>query len=184
MNIGSKSNNFLDIDFILNKVKIKEKMKVADFGCGSGGHFVFPVASMVGVDGVVYAVDILKTVLEVVKRRARQENYLNIKIIWSNLEVFGATKIKAGTVDIGILANTLYLSTKRIEIIREVVRMLKKGGKLVIIEWKTVSLPFGPTLEDRVDDEYIKNIAKKNGLNLDEEFYAGQYHYGLIFSKL
>ncbi|MEK7202821.1 MAG: methyltransferase domain-containing protein, partial [Patescibacteria group bacterium] len=80
-------NSLIDVNLILTKSNAAEKMKIADLGCGASGHFVFPTARAVGKKGIVYAVDILKTVLETIVKRARIENYDNVKTIWSNLEV-------------------------------------------------------------------------------------------------
>jgi len=177
-------NILIDANSLLAKVGVAEKMKVADLGCGSSGHFVFPAAALVGKKGIVYAVDILRTVLETINRRARAENLANIKTIWSNLEIFGATKMEAGSLDIALLINTLYQSHKRAEILRESIRLLKKDGKLVIVEWKNIAAPFGPPAEERVKKELVDNAAKKLGLKPEAEFEAGQYHYGLIYLKL
>lgn len=174
----------MDANLILKKAQVGDKMKVADLGCGSTGHFVFPPAKLVGKNGKVYAVDILKTVLENIKRRAKQEALDNIETVWTNLEVFGATKIEAGSLDVAMLINTLYQSNKRVEILRESIRMLKKGGKMVVVEWKNIFSPFGPPNEERVKMEPLKIGAGKMGLRLEEEFEAGPYHYGLIFVKM
>lgn len=180
----SGGNTLINANLIINKAQIDERMKVADFGCGATGHFVFPAAKAVGKKGKVYAVDILKTVLEGIKKMAVQENFENVETIWTDLEVFGATKIEAGSLDVGMLINTLYLSHKRVEIIREVIRMIKKDGKILIIEWENIASPFGPPIEERVKAEALKTAAPKLGLKLEEEFEAGQYHYGLLFTKL
>jgi len=177
-------NSLLDANLIIKKANIKEKMSVGDFGCGSIGYFVLPLSKIVGDNGTVYAVDIMKNTLETIERRKKQENLPNIKTVWSNLEIFNATKIESGSLDVGLLINTLYLSRKRTEIIRESVRMLKKGAVLMIVEWLNTRLPFGPPREERVEPESIKRSASKLGLRLEDEFVAGNYHYGLIFTKL
>lgn len=173
----------MDAKLILSKAQIKEGMKVADLGCGASGHFVFPSARLVGKKGVVYAVDIMKTILVTIEKRAKLDNFQNIKTVWTDLEIFGATKIEACSLDAAYLINTLYQSKKRLEIIRESSRLIKKKGKLVIVEWKSSALPFGPSVEDRVDKDLIKRGAAKLELNILEEFEAGEYHYGIIFEK-
>lgn len=177
-------NALLDIDFIMGKARIADRMKVGDFGCGASGHFIFPAAKIVGSHGLVYAIDILKTSLENVEKRAKQENIKNIKTIWSDLEIYRATKIDAESLDVGLLINTLYLSKKKIEIIRESTRMIKHGGFVLIIEWEDTSLPFGPPPEERVKVEILKKVCEKLGLKIIEQFEAGQYHYGLLLEKL
>lgn len=184
MAVLTGGNILIDVNLLFSKAQIEEKMKVADLGCGSSGHFVFPCAKIVGKNGIIYAVDILRTALETVSKRARVENLANIKTIWSNLEIFGATKIEAGILDAGLLINTLHQSRKRAEIIRESARLLKKNGKLIVVEWKNIAAPFGPPPEERVKKEFVDNAAKKNGLRPDDEFEAGPFHYGLIYVKL
>lgn len=177
-------NTLLDADLILEKVQVGDKMRVADLGCGASGHFVFAAARRVGKKGKAYAVDILKTVLETISKRAKVENLENLETVWTNLEIFGATKIEAGSLDVGLLINTLYQSHKRAEILRETIRMVKSGGKIEVVEWKNVATPFGPPAEEKVKKDLLIQAAKKLGLSLEEEFEAGQYHYGLVFVKL
>ncbi|MDD4332632.1 MAG: methyltransferase domain-containing protein [Patescibacteria group bacterium] len=177
-------NALLDPNYILEKAKLGEGMRVADLGCGTSGHFVFPAARIVGKKGKVFAVDILKTALENINRRVKVDNFENIETIWSNLEIFGAAKIESSSLDVAMLINTLYQSNKRGDILREAVRLLKKGGNLLVVEWRNISLPFGPPASERVDQELIKTMARKLGTEIKEEFNAGQYHYGMLFVKM
>ncbi|MEI7497989.1 MAG: methyltransferase domain-containing protein [Candidatus Falkowbacteria bacterium] len=181
---GLANSVLLDTNLIISKARITERMKVANLGCGASGLFVFPVASMIGKKGKVYAVDILKTVLERISRVARQENFTNIETIWSNLEVYNATKIESGSVDVALLINVLYQSQHRPQILREAIRLIKKDGYMLVVEWKNVSSPLGPPLEERVRKELLLTAAKKLGLVLEDEFEAGHYHYGLLFTKI
>jgi len=54
----------------------------------------------------------------------------------------------------------------------------------MVVEWKNAAAPFGPPTEERVKKELLDNGARKLGLHLEEEFIAGQYHYGLSYVKL
>ncbi|MFA5000046.1 MAG: class I SAM-dependent methyltransferase [Patescibacteria group bacterium] len=179
-----KKTALLDIETILNKMDIGERQKVAELGCGNNGFFVFPLARLVGRYGKVYAVDILKSTLEEIRKEAVKKNLAQIMPIWSNLEIFKATDIEASSIDNALLVNILHQSDKRLEILREAIRLLKRNGKLLIIEWKSADIPLGPAPERRVKIEALKAAAPKIGLDLIEEFEAGPFHYGLIFVKL
>ena len=173
----------LDAKEIFTHIEIKAGDKVADLGCGRAGHFVIPAAHKVGSQGLVYAVDILKSVLNSVAGTARLEGVNNIKIVWSNLEVVGATKIPAESLDSAFLINILFQSRQHENIFKEAFRLLKKGGRLLVIDWAGGASAFGPAIVDRIDFQEIKKIAGGLGLQLIDEFSAGTYHLGLVFKK-
>jgi len=179
-----RKTTLFDIDAILKKINLEERQQVAELGCGNSGFFVFPLAQLVGQRGRVYAVDILKTTLEEIRREAVKRNLPQILPVWSNLEIFKATAIETSSLDDVLLINTLHQSEKKIEILREAIRLLKRGGKLLIVEWKHADSPFGPAPERRVKVDSLKMAAPKIGLNIKEEFDAGPYHYGLVLIKL
>lgn len=172
-----------DINFILNKISLAQREKIAELGCGNFGYFVFPAARMVGPMGKLYAVDILKTTLEDIKKRAIQDNLKQIETIWSNVEIFKGTKIDSSSLDKVFLINILNQSNKKNDILREAVRLLKNNSKLLIVEWKSIDSPMGPIPEKRIHKNTLKEIAPRMNLILEDEFEAGPYHYGLIFHK-
>jgi len=187
MNTGmvyiSGGNELLDTDKIFDRIALKSGQVVADLGCGGAGHFAIPAGRRVGSQGLVYAVDILKSVLKSVVSRARLEGVSNIKTVWSNLEIAGATRIPKNSLDMAFLINILFQSKHDDYVIGEAVRLLKDGGKLLIIDWGRVAPSFGPAAEDRIKPETLKTIANKLSLKLTDEFEAGKYHFGLLFEK-
>ena len=89
----------VDPKMILDKIKLTHGMRVADFGCGRTGHLVFPSAQIVGEDGVVYAVDIVKNILQSISSMAKDQGYENIKTIWSDIEKYEKTPIPDNSLD-------------------------------------------------------------------------------------
>ncbi|MCF7794860.1 class I SAM-dependent methyltransferase [Patescibacteria group bacterium] len=174
----------LDINSILEEVPIESSQKIADLGCGNFGYFIIAAAKMTGSQGLAYAVDIQKPHLREVQKQAKKENLPQIKTIWTNLEKWKGAKIENNSLDVALLINTLNQSDKRADILRESTRMIKKKGKLLIVEWLNKELPFGPKPEKKVKKDAIIDAAPKLGLKLDKEFSAGEFHYGLLFSKL
>ncbi len=175
--------NLLNIDLILEKAKIKEGEKVGDFGCGKNGYFSFLSAKAVGKKGLIYAVDIIKSNLQLLEKEAKEHNISQIKTVWSDIETFKATKIEENSLDLIFLVNILHESAKPDDILKESVRLLKKGGRLVVVDWKKISSPVGPEVSSRLNKEFIINSANKTGLIKEEEFEAGKYHFGILFVK-
>lgn len=177
-------NQLLDPKQILEKhVGLGYGDIVADLGCGPKAYFTFQSARIVGDKGLVYAVDVQKQVLSSAESHAKNQGLNNVRTIWSNLEMHGATKISESSLNLGILNNVLFQSTNIAEMIKEAIRLIKVGGKLLIIDWKNIGAPLGPDIKKRVNPEKIKELCEVFGLKLEEEFEAGQYHFGLIFKK-
>lgn len=176
-------NELLKVD-VFKKIGLGSDMIVGDLGCGNLAFYAFNSAKIVGKNGMVFAIDVLKNVLSAVDDKIKNEGVENIKTVWSDLEMPGATKIPAGSLNVAFIHNVLFQSTKHDGFIKETNRLLKIGGRLMIIDWKKTGAPFGPPIKDRPDPQVIKGIVEKNGFKLLEEFEAGPHHFGLMFEKI
>lgn len=168
---------------VLQEAGIRSGMIVADFGCGTLGHYVFPAAQLVGPEGKVYAVDILKSVLGGIESRMKLEGAMNVVTVWGDLERAGGIKLPGGMMDIGLIINNLFLSKQQDAMVKECVRMVKRGGRVVFVDWKTTGSNFGPDHATRVSVEAAKGLALAAGLAIDKDFVPGPYHYGFICTK-
>ena len=174
----------LDPYKVFEKIKLVSGMKVADFGCGSTGHFVFPSAKVIGEKGVVYAVDILKDVLTGISSFVKSEGYDNVHTIWSDIELPGKTAIPASSLDACFFVNVLFQLKDRQSAIAESTRLLKKNGFLVIIDWSKKLGPLGPDENEVASSADVQEMASQAGLDLFEETTMNDYHYLLIFKKV
>jgi len=170
---------FLNPSEVLKQLRLKKDMTAADFGSGPGG-WTIPLAKILE-DGLVYAIDILKAPLSVLEGTARLQNIRNIKTIISNVEKNYGSTLPDSSVDLVLMSNLLFQSEKQKEIFAEAKRILKIGGKVLVIDWKEDS-PVGPA-QGRVSLNEVKEMAKMVGLKLEKEFEAGIYHFGLVFVK-
>jgi len=176
-------HELLDPVHILKDIlEIPHGARVADLGVGSMAFFTLQSAKLAGDKGQVYACDLMKDVLSSVESKAKMAGLYNIKTIWTDLEVPGATKI-TDPVDYAIIVNTLYQVTKRREVLREAYRLLKTEGKLLVIDWRASSGPVGPDLKRRVSESEVEELAQEAGFKKIKEFLAGPSHFGLIFEK-
>ena len=175
--------SFLDTDRITSALGLMPGMHTADLGCGSG-YFTISFARAVGSSGVVYAVDVRQEPLESLRAKAEAAGLANIREVRADLEVLGGTGIPDGSLDVSLLANTLFQSSKREEMVKEAARMLKSGGRLVIIEWRQgAGVPGGPPDDLRVSEDQAKRLAELAGTRSSSAIDAGTYCSGLIFIK-
>jgi ubiquinone/menaquinone biosynthesis C-methylase UbiE len=173
-----------DINLILNKIAVKDNDVIAELGCGHFGYFVWPLAKLLGKNSTLYAVDVIPSVLEEIKKRAHTENLPQVKTIWSNLEIFKGTPIESSSIDKALLINVLNQSEKKVEILQETVRLLKRNGKLLVIDWKRDASLFGPKLEHRLNLETFKQVVPKLSLTIIEEFEVGENYHAFLLKKL
>lgn len=176
-------NQLVDPKLIYEKAHIQTGMHVADFGCGRTGHFVFPTAIKVGMEGAVFAVDIQQDVLENVQKRADMEALVNVHTVWSNLEMVGKTAIPEGSLDVVFVVNTLTQSDNRHAVLEEAKRLLKSKGRIVIVDWRKKGLSFSPADERFVDFADLINWGRMHGMALQEEFNVGEYMYGVVLYR-
>lgn len=177
--------SFLNPQKLIDHLKLEPGIQVADFGCGSGNITVL-MAKKVGNSGRVMAIDVLKTALQTVEGRAKLEGIHNIKTIQANLEDVDSSGLEESRVDFVLIANALFQSPGQKEIIKEAERVLKPGGRLVIVDWLPKKGNLGPKAKYRIEASEVKKMAQ----NLDLTFVRslpkkvlGKYHFGLEFKK-
>ena len=183
------TGGFLEPERIVQNFGLEKGDYVADFGVGHG-FFTIAVARAVGNSGKVYALDVQKSVLEVVRAKARVNHLLNIETVWADLDEPGGSRIKDNFIDLVLVTNILFQAEKKDVVMQEAYRIVQPGGKMVAVEWDspesigTTGLKVGPPSELRLKKEQVKELAQQAGFRLDREFEAGSHHYGLLFKKL
>ena len=179
-NLGT--GGFMNPDKIVREFGIKDGMMIADFGSGAG-YFTILLGQRVGVDGKVYALDIQESALDNVRVKAKSSGLENVETVRVNLEVPGGSGLADNSQDMVLLANILFQSDLKGEIIKEAVRVLKSGGFFVVIDWKRSTGGFGPPDNLRTDEISMRSLVMGEGLVFENDIDAGQFHYGMKFKK-
>lgn len=169
---------------IFTRISLAEGQRVADLGCGRTGHFVFPAVKIVGDKGVVYAVDIIKNVLDSIKSMARSEGFEAVQTVWSDIELPGKTPIPAGSLDVCFYVNVLFQLKNKAGAIKEAARLLKKNGYLVVVDWAKKLGMLGPVEGSMLSPEEVTRLAASENLKFIDQVDAGEYHFCLIFEKI
>lgn len=173
----------LDPEPLLRRAGLSLDMHYADFGSGMLGHFVIPATAIVGPAGRVYAVDVLKSVLQSIESRAQLEVLSNLKTVWGDFERSGGVKIKEQSLDLVSLVNLGHLVIKTAITLQEARRLLRADGKLLVIDWKPTSRIHLWSDEKRLSSEEVEPPVVAAGFVLRSRFDAGPEHWGLLFQK-
>ena len=157
-------------------------MQVADFGSGPGFYSI-PAARAVGPSGRVWALDVQKSMLELVRSKAKSQRLLNITALWADLEVKGGSQLAAGVADAVIVSNILFQTKNKKIMFEEAFKILKPGGRVAIIEWSSSAGGSGPRPDMVVTKEETEKLLAEAGFKREKEFSAGDNHYGLLYTK-
>lgn len=169
---------------IFARISLSEGKRVADLGCGRTGHFVFPAVKIVGDKGVVYAVDVVKNILDSIKSMARSEGYDNVQTVWSDIEMAGKTPIPDNSLDAAFCVNVLFQLKNKAGAIKEAARMLKKGGYLVVVDWAKKLGMLGPAEDRMLNQDELTKLSLAENLKLVDKILPGEYHFSYIFEKV
>lgn len=164
----------------VNKLGLREGMKVADFGAGTG-LYAKAASKKVGNDGIVYAVDIQKDLIKKLEKEISEWGLSNIKCLWGDIEQVGGTKIGNKLMDVVIISNVLFQVPDKIGLIDEAKRILKDNGKILFIDWMGSFAGMGPSVDHVIKEDKAIELFKSRGFKLLEKITVSDHHYGIIF---
>jgi len=174
----------IDPTKVFEKIALSDGARVADFGCGRTGHFVFSASGRVGDKGVVYALDIVKDVLESIRSRVASEGYGNVQTVWTDIESVGAAPIPDKSLDAGFFVNVMFMLKNKSGALKEAARLLKKDALLVIVDWAKKIGPLGPPPERMVKTDDLIRLAAETGFEKSDSFSLSEYSFCLILKKM
>ena len=171
----------LDSERLLKDAGLKQNMRYADFGSGSIGHFVFPASAIVGSEGNVYAVDVLRSALGAIDGRSKMENVNNITSVWGNFETKNGVRLEEGSLDLISFINVTSHLIRTSVVIGEVNRLLNKNGRVLVVGWCKDSGSMIVPSDSRISKEVVKEYFINANFIEIKDFKAGPQHWGLVF---
>lgn len=165
----------------LAALQLMPGQSVADFDAGSG-FFTRAAARLVN-PGVVWAVDANRELLPRLRNLALAEGLHNVEVVAGNIERLGGTHLPAGQFDAVIVANSLFAVDHKAAVAAEAARVLKAGGKALVIDWEGSFGGLGPHPGHVVRAAQAAELFGAAGFAPAGDAPAGQYHWGLLFRK-
>ena len=176
------ATTFVDPEHLIKQLVIAPGSTVADFGCGSG-YFSIAFAKAVGREGKVVALDILPSALDAVASRARMASCPQVSTKRANLEKENGSGLAAESVDWVILKDILFQNKHKDIILKEVSRVTRPGGHVLLMEWKDQDASVGPELHLRISRDDIVALTQSIGLSVEQELQVGDFHYAFLLKK-
>lgn len=176
------ASSFLNPAYIIEHLGVSEGMRVADFE-SAGGFFARAAARAVGQGGVVWAVSANRELLKRLKNLGEAEGLANIEIIHGSIEKKGGSGLPDNHFDICLIANALFTAEHKLAVASEAHRILKKGGRVLVVDWKDSFGGLGPHKDHLVSESQVKEIFAEAGFSYERAIQSGYYHFGVILKK-
>lgn len=145
---------------------------VADIGTGSG-YFAFPIAKKAAK---VIAIDIDQRFLDYIEHKKQtQKTGANIEARLTGSDSAGLKPLEA---DIVLIVDTYHHIENRVDYFKKLKSALRKGGTLVIVDFKKEETPVGPKVEMRIAEDQVQAELKSAGyiiVSADREMLPYQF---------
>lgn len=160
-------------ELVIQRLGNLENKVVADLGAGSG-YFAFKLSQLAEK---VIALDIDPRALDYI------EGQMDIVGDWSkNIETRltppDVPNLVDDEVDVVLIVNTFAFIPDRTDYLPRVLKGMRKGGKVAIVDFKTGSIPVGPSDNLKMAPVEVARELRKAGfkrINRDEESLLYQY---------
>jgi ubiquinone/menaquinone biosynthesis C-methylase UbiE len=159
---------------VLSLLAVRPGEAIADVGAGTG-YFSLPLAEAAGAEGRVYAIDSQVEMLDRIVHKLEHSAFTNIELMHTEA---GRTALPDASCDLFFLANIWHEIEDQIAVLHESLRVLKPGGRIAILDWRTDVEPLaGPPLDHRISVLQVGTALNFAGFNQIELSEAGRYHW-------
>jgi SAM-dependent methyltransferase len=135
-------------------------VRVADLGCGEG-HLAIEASRWASK---VIAIDVSETAVARARERARAKGVRSI--LWKQGDIEDLP-LETGSVDVALLSQALHHAKEPLRAVREAVRILAPGGKLLLLDLKAHREEWVKKLGDRwlgFDEKSLRKMLREVGL--------------------
>ena len=157
---------------VVMALELKPTETIADIGAGTG-YFARRFALHAGK---VYAVDIDAKLLDIARDKAP-----------ANLETVLAApddpRLAAGSIDTIFFCDVLHHIANRPAYYPKLAAALKKGGRIVVIDFYKKDLPVGPPPEMKLSEDEVISELQQAGFALAKRLDILPYQYFLFFER-
>jgi len=152
---------------VINLLNISNGMVVADIGCGPGVYSV-RIAKKVGSSGLVYAIDANEYMIMRTKRLADSMGLNNIRVI--KAAATDLSIIQSESVDVALFIYSLHHMGRKVDAIREALRIIKPNGKVFILDpiWQRF---FFHGLKDHEIKQIIEAFSNEAQFNVTRKLW-------------
>ncbi len=178
---GKSSFDLIDVDRFFKELNLQEGISFLDVACGRGAYCL-AASEIVGETGRVYGVDLWVEGIELLKAAAEEKAAGNIKAFVS--DAGKQIPVDDRSIDVCLMATVLHdFVEDKIDqaVLPEIVRVIKLGGILAIMEFMKIDGPPGPPRHIRLSPERVDDMLAPFGFRREHFVEVGPYNYLIVF---
>jgi ubiquinone/menaquinone biosynthesis C-methylase UbiE len=171
-----------DPTLVFSELKLREGDCFLDMGCGLG-DYTLHASKIVTDSGRVYALDISKTIIDLLVERIGSQGVKNVEAMVS--DITEPLPLEDNCVDVCFMATVLHiidLVKNGKKLFNEIHRVLKPDGRISIINCKKEDQPFGPPLHMRLSPKETEDSIKQHSFEKISLVDLG-YNYMITFKN-
>ncbi|MFL6279551.1 MAG: methyltransferase domain-containing protein [Vicinamibacterales bacterium] len=163
---------------IMDVLGIGDSSVVADLGAGSG-WFTIKLANRVGPNGLVYAEDIQRPMIQAIKIRLDRLGLKNVVTVLGTATNPALPK----PVDAVLIVDAYHEMEHPVALLANVATSLQPRARIGIVDFRKDGGGPGPAMEERVDPEAVIRDVQAAGFVLRSRETFLKYQYMLVFEK-
>ncbi len=174
---GKSSFELIDVERFFQELDLQKETMFLDVACGRG-TYCLAASDIIGSHGRVFAVDLWEEGIEHLKIGAAKKGAHNITAFVS--DAGRRIPVEDQSIDVCLIATVLHDFVEDHidnEVLKEIVRVVKPGGILAVMEFKKIDGPPGPPIHIRLSPENVTDMLGPYGFKQKRLADVGPYNY-------
>ncbi len=180
---GKSSFDLVDPEKVLAELRLQQASILADLACGAGSY-ALAAAELVGPAGAIHAFDLWEEGIANLRQQARERGLNQIRA--EVADVSGRLPLPDAGIEVALLATVLHdLVADGVAegALREAARIIRPGGRLVVVEFEKVESDPGPPATIRLSPAELEVLVTPYGFRAGEKVTVGNPLYLLSFIR-
>lgn len=181
---GKSSFDLVDPQKVFAELNLQPDSVLLDVACGIG-NYAIAAADFIGDRGAIHAVDLWAEGISSLQRRVQE---LGLTRIHAEVADVGRhLPLTDASADVALLATVLHdlaADGVAVDALREVARVLRPGGRLVVVEFDKIDSSPGPPIAIRLSPGEVADLVSPLGFFEEHIIPVGPTTYLAKFVKI
>ena len=164
---------------LLRELALQPGMNVADVGAGTG-YYSRRIAPLVGPEGKVYAVDVQPQMVAMLAQVAARSGFENLIPVQASVT---DPKLAPASIDLALMVDVYHELEYPHEVLGQLVRALKPGGRLVLVEYRAEDRNVPIKALHRMSEAQIRREAALHPLEWERTADTLPWQHVVVFRK-